>query len=161
MKTPNHPVLAALAAIAVGALATVSLAAPADPLSEFKAAVTTLQAGHAGPAMAALKPLDKKLPKLADYVAWFLASAQFDSQAYPEVPKTLEAVWSQSPASPLVWRAALLDARALEQAGNPQGALEVLRKYYDKLPQPQGDMAMATAFPRETSGPGDTWPSSS
>ena len=146
MKTPNHRVPAALAAIAVAALATGSLAAPGDPLSDFKAAVTALQAGHTGPAMAALKPLDKKLPKLADYVAWFLASAQFDTQAYSEVPKTLEAVWSQSLASPLVWRAALLNARALEQAGNPQGALEVLRKYYDKLPQPQGDLAMASAF---------------
>src|SRR5712691_12905993 len=146
MKTPNHWVPAALAAIAVAALSTVSLAAPGDPLSDFKAAVTALQAGRAGPAIVALKSLDKKLPKLADYVAWFLASAQFDAQEYAEVPKTLEAVWSQSPASPLVWRAALLDARALEQAGNPQGALETLRKYYDKLPQPQGDLAMATAF---------------
>ena len=146
MKTSNHRVPAALAAIAVAALATVSLAAPGDPLSDFKAAVTALQAGHTGPAIAALKPLDKKLPKLADYVAWFLASAEFDTQAYSEVPKTLDAVWSQSPPSPLVWRAALLDARALEQAGNPQGALEVLRKYYDKLPQPQGDLAMAAAL---------------
>jgi hypothetical protein len=123
MKTPIHLVPAALAAIAVAALATVSLAAPGDPLSEFKAAVTALQSAHTASAIAALKPLDKKLPKLADYVAWFLASAQFDAQAYADVPKTLEAVWSQSPASPLVWRAALLDARALEQAGNPQGAL--------------------------------------
>jgi soluble lytic murein transglycosylase len=146
MKTPNHRVPAALAAIAIAALATVSLAAPGDPLSDFKAAVTALQSGHSGPAMAALKALDKKLPKLADYVAWFLASAQFDAQEYAEVPKTLEGVWLQSPTSPLVWRAALLDARALEQTGNPQGALETLRKYYDKLPQPQGDLAMAAAF---------------
>lgn len=146
MKTPNYRVPAALVVIAVGALTSVSLAAPGDPLSDFKAAVTALQSGHTASAIAALKPLDKKLPKLADYVTWFLASAQFDAQDYAGVPKTLEAVWSQSPASPLVWRAALLDARALEQAGNPQGALEVLRKYYDKLPQPQGDLAMATAF---------------
>jgi peptidoglycan lytic transglycosylase len=146
MKTRNHRVPAALAAIAMAALATVSLAAPGDPLSDFKAALTALQSGHTAPAIAALKPLDKKLPKLADYVAWFLASAQFDAREYAEVPKTLEAVWSQSPASPLAWRAALLDARAREQAGNPQGALETLRKYYDKLPQPQGDLAMAAAF---------------
>jgi soluble lytic murein transglycosylase len=146
MKTPNHRVPAALAAIAMAALATVSLAAPGDPLSDLKAAVAALQSGHAAPALAALKPLDKKLPKLADYVAWFLASAQFDAQEYAEVSKTLEGVWLQSPASPLASRAALLDARALEQAGNPQGALEVLRKYYDKLPQPQGDLAMAAAF---------------
>src|SRR5579863_1716108 len=146
MKTPNHWVPAALAASAVAALATVSIAASGDPLTELKAAVTALQAGHTAPAIAALKPLDKELPKLADYVAWFLASAQFDAQEYAEVPKTLEAVWSQSPASPLVWRAALLDARALEQSGNAQAALETLRKYYDKLPQPQGDLAMAAAF---------------
>src|SRR5579864_8166914 len=146
MKTPNHRVPAALAAITVAALTTVSLAAPGDPLSDLKAAVTALQSGRAASAIAALKPLDKKLPKLADYVAWFLASAQFDAQEYAEVPKTLEAVWSQSPASPLVWRAALLDARALEQTGNAQGALDTLRKYYDKLPQPQGDLAMAAAF---------------
>ena len=146
MKTPIHRASAVLAVIGFAALATVSLAAPGDPLSDFKAAVAGLQAGHAGPAVIALKSLDKKLPKLADYVAWFLASAQFEAQAYADVSKTLDAVWSQSPPSPLVWRAALLEARALEQSGNPRGALEVLRKYYDKLPQPQADMAMAAAL---------------
>jgi soluble lytic murein transglycosylase len=146
MKTPKHWVPVSLAALAIAAFTTVSRAAPGDPLSEFKAGVAALQGRQLNSAIATLKPLGNKLPKLSDYVAWFLASAQADAQQYADVPKALEAVWSQAPPSPLVWRAALLDARALTQSGNPQGALEILRKYYDKLPQPQGDLAMATAF---------------
>jgi soluble lytic murein transglycosylase len=50
------------------------------------------------------------------------------------------------PASPLGPRAVLLAARAHVQNAEPTKALEVLRKHYDRLPQPQGDLAMARAF---------------
>jgi soluble lytic murein transglycosylase len=140
------------AAVLVAAVAYVSLAAPgpADPpsasLTELKIAVAQLQGKQSGNGVATLKPLAAKLPKLADYISWLIASAQFDAQSYADVPATLGPVWAQSPPSPLMWRAALLASRADLQTGHAHEALEVLRKYYDKLPQPQGDLAMATAF---------------
>ena len=126
--------------------AAVPLAALDDPVSELKAAVTALQSKHEAAAIAILKGLDRKLPKLADYVAWFRASAEFGAENYAGVPAALEPVWTQSPASPLTGRAALLGAQAFEQTGNTSGAVSLLRKYYAALPQPQGDLSMAKAF---------------
>jgi soluble lytic murein transglycosylase len=150
------PVFGVTAIVAANAVA--SLAGPIDPpsasaidsksssLTELKIAVAQLQGKQSGNGVATLKPLSAKLPKLADYIAWLIASAQFDAQSYADVPATLAPVWAQSPPSPLIWRAALLASRASLQTGHAHEALEVLRKSYDKLPQPQGDLAMATAF---------------
>ena len=138
------------AAALVAACAYVSLAAPEDPtaapLAEFKVAIAQLQGKQIGNGPALLRQLAPKLPQLADYIAWFLASSQFEGESYADVPTTLEPVFAQTPPSPLVWRAALLTARADIQLGSAHDAVAILRKYYDKLPQPQGDLALATAF---------------
>lgn len=126
--------------------APVPLQPPSASLTELKIGVAQLQGKQSGNGVATLKPLSAKLPKLADYIAWFIASAQFDAQSYGDVSATLAPVWVQSPPSPLIWRSALLASRADVQAGRAHEAVEVLRKYYDKLPQPQGDLAMATAY---------------
>ena len=122
-----------------------SIGAPEDAVSDLKTAVAALQS-NPGAAVAALRPLAKKLPKLADYVAWFTAMAEFSRENYTSVPQLLEPVWAQSPASPLAGRSALLGSQALEKIGNPRDALNLLRKYYASLPQPAGDLAMAKAF---------------
>ncbi|HEY2842029.1 MAG TPA: transglycosylase SLT domain-containing protein [Bryobacteraceae bacterium] len=142
---------AALSAVAVAAIGMAALAlhAASDPLADLKSGADALDAGRYPAAIAALKGLPQRLPKLADYAAWFLASAQSVSNDYAAVPATLDAVFKQSPASPLVPRAALLAAAALTQNSDPKGAtnaLEVLRKYYSVLSQPKGDLAMAAAF---------------
>jgi peptidoglycan lytic transglycosylase len=144
---------AALSAVAVAAIggATFALRAASDPLADLKAGADALDAGHYPAAIAALKGLPQRLPKLADYAAWFLASAQSSSKDYASVPATLDTVFKQSPASPLVPRAALLAADALTQNNDPNAALELLRKYYAVLSQPKGDLAMAAA----SAGSGD------
>ena len=136
------PVLATLAFAGVA----VSLAAEGDFVSELKSAVAALEAKHDAAAIAMLNGLDRKLPKLADYTAWFRASAEFDTGNYAAVPAALEPIWTQTPASPLIGRAALLGAQALQETGNTPGAVSLLRKYYAALPQPQGDLSMAKAF---------------
>jgi len=130
-------ILAGVALLAMGA---------ADPLADLKSASAAIDAGHYPAAIATLQPLGKRLPKLADYVAWFLATAQYDSQNYAAVPKSLEPVWSQNPPSPLAARAVILAAHAYEQSGDTKAAVGILREHYAALPQPQGDLAMATAF---------------
>jgi len=123
-----------------------NLAASTDPLADLKSGATSLDAKRYAAAIGSLEPLPKRLPKLADYAAWFLANAQFESQNYAAVPKSLAIVWQQSPPSPLAARAVLLAARAYVQNGDTKEALDLLRKHYATLPQPQGDLAMAAAF---------------
>ncbi len=124
----------------------VSIAAPQDTVSEFKAAVAAAQSKPEAASLAAVRGLAKKFPKLADYIAWFTANAEFSSENFAAVAPALEPLWAQSPASPLVGRAALLGAQALQKNGNAAEALGLLRKHYMALSQPQGDLAMAGAF---------------
>jgi len=136
------PVLATLAFAGI----TVSLAAQGDVVSELKSAVAALQSNREAAAAAMLKGLDRKLPKIADYLAWFRATAEFNIGNYAAVPAALEPVWSQKPTSPLIGRATLLGAQAYQQTSNTAAAVSLLRKYYTSIPQPQGDLALAKAF---------------
>src|ERR1700686_4833252 len=72
---------------------TFSLRAASDPLIDLKAGADALDAGRYPAAIATLKGLPQRLPKLADYAAWFLASAQSGSKDYAAVPATLETVF--------------------------------------------------------------------
>jgi soluble lytic murein transglycosylase len=138
--------LPVLAVAVLAAAGLVSRAAQADPLADLKAAVNALQSKQHTKAIAALKPLGARLPKLADYVAWFLASSQFEAQQYADVPQTLEAVWTQTPPSPLFARSVLLAARAYMMNNDSRSAVQLLRKNFSKLAQPQADLALAKAL---------------
>ncbi len=117
-----------------------------DPLADLKAGAAALEAKKYPAAIAALEPVGKRLPKIGDYVAFFLASAKFEAGDTAAVPKTLEPVFRMTPVSPLAPRAVLLMARAYGQGGDAKAAVDTLRKNYSTLPQPSGDLAMATAF---------------
>ena len=117
-----------------------------DPLVDLKSGAASLDAERYSAAIATLTPLPKRLPKLADYAAWFLANAQFGLQQYAAVEKSLEPVWKQSPPSPLVPRAVILAAQAFGANGQTKAAVDILRAHYTSLAQPQGDLAMAYAF---------------
>jgi soluble lytic murein transglycosylase len=132
--------------VAAGAVLALCLSAATDPLEDLKSGAAALDAKRYASAVALLEPLGKRLPKLADYAAWMLASSQFALKSYAAVPKTLETVWKQTPPSPLTAKAWILAAQAYEQGGAPRDAVEILRKNYARLPQPQGDLALATAF---------------
>jgi soluble lytic murein transglycosylase len=117
-----------------------------DALADLKAGAAALDAKKYAAAIAALEPALKRLPKIADYAAFFLASAKVESGDYAGVSKTIEPVFKITPVSPLAPRAVLLMARAYGLAGDNKAAIEVLRKNYSILPQPAGDLAMALAF---------------
>ena len=138
-----------LALVALGVWCVWATAAT-DPLADLKTGVEAYEAKRYSAAMATLGPLAKRVPQLADYAEWFLASAQFESKEFNRVPETLEPVWKQSPASPLAGRAVLLAAKADLQIDNKaagaKAALNTLRVNYALLPQPQGDLALAGAF---------------
>ena len=123
-----------------------ALSAGGDPLADLKAGSDALDARQYATAIKILQPLERGLPKLADYSAFLVASAEFGLKNYSATPKALEAVWKQAPSSPLAARAYILAAQADQQSGAAQAAVELLRKNYAALPQPQGDLAMAAAF---------------
>jgi len=117
-----------------------------DALADLKAGAAALDAKKYAAAIAALEPAVKRLPKIADYSAFFLASAKVESGDYAGVSKAIEPVFKMTPVSPLAPRSVLLMARAYGLAGDNKAAIEVLRKNYSTLPQPAGDLAMALAF---------------
>jgi soluble lytic murein transglycosylase len=137
---------AAAAVAAVTAIASTCNAVTGDPLADLKSGAASLESERYPAAIRSLDTLAKRLPKLADYAGWLLASAQFESKNYPEAVKALEPVWAQVPPSPLVARSAILAARAYLLNGQTKEALDLLRKYYKILSQPQGDLAMANAL---------------
>ncbi len=132
--------------LCVAMLACLGLSGASDPIPDFKNAVAAYDAHRDAAAIAGLSGLERRLPKLADYVAWYLASAQFDSEDYAAVPKSLEAVWKNTPPSPLTAKAVMLAAKAYIGNNESKQAVDILRKNYTSLPQPAGDLAMATAF---------------
>jgi soluble lytic murein transglycosylase len=129
------------------ALAT-ALWSPAatDPVADLKSAVQAIDQKRYSAAIATLTPLPARLPDLADYAAWFLATAQSESKNYAAVPKSLDPVWKQNPPSPLISRSTLLAADAYTETNAPAQAVDILRKNYAALAQPDGDLALAKAL---------------
>jgi soluble lytic murein transglycosylase len=152
IRVRSHKPLAAAAVAALAALCLVlSLGAAPDPLADLKVGASALESKRYAAAADSLKGLAKRLPKLADYAGWLEASAQFGLKNYAAATAALDPVWKQTPASPLTAKAYLLAAQAAIQSGtsSPNGAqtaVDLLRKNYAALPQPQGDLALARAF---------------
>jgi soluble lytic murein transglycosylase len=139
----------ATTAVAVALIALPAVSQAPDTLAALKSAVARLQGKQPGggdSAITILKSLQPRFPKIADYLAWIVASSQFDNESYTDVAATLAPVWTQKPVSPLIGRATLLAARADLQLGHPRAAIERLRGNYEKIPQPRGDLTMAAAF---------------
>lgn len=141
----DHLYKTLLSAIIFAAMAA-TCGSATDPLEDLKAGASALEAKKYPAAVAALEPTVKRVPKIADYAAFFLASAKFELADYAGVSKTLDPVFKMTPVSPLAPRAVLLIARADVQNDDAKGAVEILRKNYSTLPQPAGDLTMATAF---------------
>jgi soluble lytic murein transglycosylase len=155
----------------VGRWASVSLAltlgftAWSATVSSKKKAAVKPQApkivGAAGLIAAAQRELDKgnlaaaveyanagstKAPILDDYAQYVRAQAEYGLKDYPEVQKSATRVFNQIPVSPLVGPAAALGVRADLDGDQPKQALELVRKYYDRIPQPERDALLARCF---------------
>jgi soluble lytic murein transglycosylase len=120
--------------------------AATDPVADLKAGAAAIDAKKYAAAIPLLEPAVKRLPKIADYAAFFLATAKVESGNNAGIVKTLEPVFKMTPVSPLAPRAVMLLSRADSQAGDMQAAVDTLRKNYATLPQPAGDLALALAF---------------
>ena len=93
-----------------------------------------------------LKAAQPQLPKLADYVAFYLASSRAELKDYQQVEKDLAPFRTLGFPSPLQGRATVLEASARTQAGSAASAIALLRERYSELPQPAADFALAEAY---------------
>jgi soluble lytic murein transglycosylase len=114
-----------------GALARLALGIAAYEQKDYDAAISSLSAAG------------RRLPKLADYVAYYLAAARIEAKDATVNARDLDAVRSVS--SPLASPAAVLEARALIAANRAAEAVRVLRERPKDIPHPDGDLALAMA----------------
>lgn len=136
----------AILTLAAAGVALLGLRAATDPGADLKAAVDAVNAKRFAAAVPLLTGMEKRLSQLADYSAWYLASAQSELKNYAAVPPALEAVFAQTPKSPLRGRAALLAADAYLKLNQPQDAIRVLKEYASETTAPQADMMLADAY---------------
>src|SRR5437763_11697675 len=108
--------------------------------------VEKLETGRYAEALQDLKAAQPLLPKLSDYVGYYLASADAELKDFAQVRKDLAPFRTLAAPSPLRGRAAILDARATTETGSPAGAIAFLRERYEELPQPAGDFTLAQAY---------------
>jgi soluble lytic murein transglycosylase len=89
-----------------------------------------------------------KAPILDDYAQYIRAQAEYGLKNYAEVAKAATHVFNQAPVSPFVGPAAALAVRADLDNDSPKQALELVKKYHDRIPQPAaaGDLAQAADY---------------
>jgi soluble lytic murein transglycosylase len=85
----------------------------------------------------------RKAPLLNDYAQYVRAQAEYKLKNYPEVSKAATQVFNQDPVSPLLGPAAALAVNADLDNDNPKHAFELVKKYFDRIPQPQATLLMA------------------
>lgn len=92
----------------------------------------------------------REVPRLSDYVAYYLGSAEQQAGQYDDAISLLAGYRQNAiTASPLAGKITILYARLLLDKRDPTAsakALEVLQADYKNLPQPDGGFAMALAY---------------
>jgi soluble lytic murein transglycosylase len=88
----------------------------------------------------------KKAPILDDYAEYIRAQAEYGLKNYAEVAKAATHVFDQAPISPFIGPAAALAVRADLDSDNPKQALELVKKYHGRIPQPEADLLLARSF---------------
>jgi len=121
----------ARAGFALLAAATVLGAAtpPAADLALLRAGIAEQGGKQPAAAVRDLKAVRKRLPQLADYIAYSLAAAEFDLNDFDAAIRELGPVWNNVPPSPVAGEAALVAARAQKQSGRPADGIDVLREF--------------------------------
>jgi soluble lytic murein transglycosylase len=147
-KTPNATTRAAVLRYAEvhradqnGALALLTLGATEDDQLQF------------GDALTHLKASGKRLPELADYVAYLSAVAEAGLRQFNDTEAALQPVWKSTPASALVTKAVLLQAESYLQGGNPAAVVTLVQQHLADLSTPQAELLLARAYEAQgTSG---------
>jgi len=119
---------------AVGAAGLIALAQHQLEMGNYSTAADYASAGAA------------KAPSLEDYAHYIRAQAEYSLKNYNEVAKSATHVFNQTPTSPFVGAAAALAVRADLEGDHPKDALDLVKKYYDVIPQPHADLLLARCY---------------
>jgi soluble lytic murein transglycosylase len=87
-----------------------------------------------------------KAPILNDYAQYVRAQAEYRLRNYKDIDKAVTQIFTFQPLSPLIGPAAALAVNANLDGDEPKQALELIRKYLDRIPQPQADLLYARCF---------------
>lgn len=97
-------------------------------------------------ALGHLRAAEKRLPSLADYPAYLKAAAEYELHEIDKVDKELKPVWDNSPPSPLVVKAIVLEANAYIHSGEPKKAVHLLEQRGAEIPPEKMGLLLATAY---------------
>ena len=97
-------------------------------------------------ALAHLAAAGKRLPSLADYPAYLKAAADYETQSIDKVEKDLKPVWDNSPTSPLIVKAVVLEANAYIHTGEPRKAVQLLEQRGSEIAPEKTALLLATAY---------------
>jgi soluble lytic murein transglycosylase len=117
-----------------GALAHLTLGVVSFEQKRFPDAILHLEAAQ------------PRLPKLADYTAYYLAAAHAEAADYAAAARAAAGVRTAPLRSPFAAKSMVLQARGLAVSGAAPEAVRMLREHYAELPQPDGDLALAIAY---------------
>lgn len=133
--------------VLLGMLLACNLALPAQTgPARLAQGIEKFDARKYAEAIQDLKAAQPQLPKLADYVAYYLASANGELKNFEQARRDLAAFRNLSAPSPLQGRATVLAAQAATETGSAAEAIALLRERYEEIPQPAGDFALAEAY---------------
>src|SRR5258708_2358078 len=105
-----------------------------------------MQAKQFGEAIVHVKAAGKRLPSLADYPAYLEAAAQYELSRFGEVSKTLKPVWDNSPPSPLVLKAIVLESNVYLHTGDPKKVIHLMEKRGDEIAPEKTALLLAKAY---------------
>ena len=135
----------------ISTLAMIPLGAFADtPVTRLGQGINSYNVHDYSATIQQLRALEPQVPRLADYIAYHLASAELQTGDIDGAVRDLATYRAHPvPSSPLAGKIALLYAHALldkKQAASNSAALATLQADYKMLPQPDGDFALARAY---------------
>ena len=102
-----------------------------------------LEMGNLAAAASYAASASTQAPVLDDYAQYLRAQAEYGLKNYAEVAKAAARVFDHIPLSPFAGATAALAVRAELDNNNPQRALALVKKHYDRIPQPQADLLLA------------------
>jgi len=114
-------------------------------LAHFTLGIVSFEQKRFPDAIVHFEAAQLRLPKLADYTAYYLAAARSETQDYAAAARDAARVRTVPLASPFAAKSLVLEARGLAASGSAPEAVRMLREHYADLPQPDGDLAMAIA----------------
>jgi len=105
-----------------------------------------LESRHFDAASRYAKEAGGKAPSLEDYAEYIREQAAYNLKDFAELSKAAARVFNVTPASPLSGPAAALAVKADLEEDSPKKALELIRRFYLRISQPDADFLLAKCF---------------